>query len=521
MYARVSSEAQEKQQTIASQMAELRAYAAAQRLALAHEFVDDGYSGSMLERPGLDALRDRVAAGEVDTILCLCPDRLSRNFVHLGILLEEFAKHGARVQFLNQQVDDTPEGKLLLQIQGAVAEYERTKIMDRTRRGRQHKARQGIMPGGQAPYGYDYVPGESCRWRVNETEAEVVREVFRLVGQEGHTLNAVARELTARGITPKRGGDRWGHSTVYRILTNQSYLGTAHFFKERPVEPERRRSETAYRRKLKTSQRKRAPEEWIPVPVPAILDQATFDQAQARMLENQRFAKRNNRCNPYLLRGLVRCAACGYALTGQPHEGRLYYECRGQKPDDLRLEDRCRARSVRTDRIEPVVWQTVVGLLSDPELLLRQAEAAVRSPGSALPDPQARKAQEHRLAQLEAEEMRVVRLFRVRKISERVLDAQLAEIAKERTKLRADLEAAATTAKARDDVRSQEQAVRGFCADVRAGLDKATTEEKQEVLRLVVDRIEVDPDGDHGTLFGIVPLPAASTALLPRSQPGA
>lgn len=152
IYARVSSEAQEKQQTVESQLAELRAYAEAEPLALVREFVDDGYSGSMLERPGLDALRDAVAAGKVDTILCLCPDRLSRNFLHLGILLEEFEKHGARVVFLNRQVDDTPEGKLLLQIQGAVGEYERAKILDRTRRGRQHKARQGLMPGGQAPY---------------------------------------------------------------------------------------------------------------------------------------------------------------------------------------------------------------------------------------------------------------------------------------------------------------------------------------------------------------------------------
>lgn len=160
MYARVSSEAQEKQQTIESQLVELRSYAEAQGRGLPVEFVDDGYSGAMLERPELDRLRDAVAAGEVNMILGLCPDRLSRNFLHLGILVEEFGKHGARVVFLNQPAEDTPENRLLVQIQGAVSEYERTKILDRTRRGRQHKARQGLMPGGQRRSGQ---PVAKCR----------------------------------------------------------------------------------------------------------------------------------------------------------------------------------------------------------------------------------------------------------------------------------------------------------------------------------------------------------------------
>jgi site-specific DNA recombinase len=115
--------------------------AAAQGLGLPVQFIDDGYSGAMLERPGLDRLRDAVATCEVDAILCLCPDRLSRNFLHLGILVEELRKHGARVVFLNQPAEDTPENRLLVQIQGAVSEYERTKILDRTRRGRQPVAR--------------------------------------------------------------------------------------------------------------------------------------------------------------------------------------------------------------------------------------------------------------------------------------------------------------------------------------------------------------------------------------------
>jgi len=174
IYARVSTEAQEKQQTIESQVAELRRYAETQGLIIEREFIDDGYSGSMLERPGSRRLRDCVSAGGVETVLSLCPDRLSRNYLHLGILIEDFQKHGVKLAFANQQVDDSPEGKLLLQVQGAVGEYERTRILDRTRRGKKHKAQQGQIVGGVSAYGYDYIRPDKAapgRWENNPEEA--------------------------------------------------------------------------------------------------------------------------------------------------------------------------------------------------------------------------------------------------------------------------------------------------------------------------------------------------------------
>jgi site-specific DNA recombinase len=329
----------------------------------------------------------------------------------------------------------------------------------------------------------------------------------------------VARELTACGIATKRGGHKWGHSTIYSMVTNEAYVGTAHFCKERSVEPARRRDTRAYRRVLKSSQRRRPREEWIPVPVPAILDRAVFDRAQARLQENGRCAPRNNKRNFYLLRGLLRCAACGYSVSGQANHGNLYYECRGQKPQDLKLTERCRARTVRVDRIEPVVWNTVKRLLCDPQLILGQAEQEAEARRVAVPNPQARKATGRRLTQLAAEEMRVVRLFREEKISEKVLDAQLQEIGRERRQREEDLAATEAAAAAGSELQGREELVWQFCADVREGLEHATPEEKQKVLRLVVDRIEVEPDGDQGTLHGTIPLSSANTGLPPLCQP--
>ncbi len=521
-YCRVSSETQERQQTVESQIAEVRSHASARGLGSVREFVDDGYSGSMLERPGLDALRDAVAAGEVDTILCLCPDRLSRNFLHLGILLEEFEKHGARVVFLNQQVDDTPEGKLLLQIQGAVGEYERAKILDRTRRGRLHKARQGVIPGGQAPYGYDYAKGDGQRWRVNEEEAAVVREVFRLLNDDGRTLSSIAKELARRGIRTKRGGLAWGYSSLHRMLKNEAYAGTAYFFKEMCVEPEVRRSATPYRRKLKTSQRKRDRSEWIPVPVPAIVDRATWERAQERLSENAHFNPRNNKRNFYLLRGLLRCGKCGYGLNGQPGPQAAYYECRGQRPLGLKITEQCRARAVRTDRIEPVVWEAVTGLLNDPEAMLQQLHLQEEGrQEQAASGPDVRRGLERRMAELDAEEMQVVRLFRGGKISETVLDAQLREIAQERSAVSDELQVFDDAEEAQTAIVSVQDGIREFCASMRDGLEHLQPEERQAVLRLLVDRIEVDPDGDNGMMYLNFPVAEANEVFVPRSQPRA
>lgn len=159
IYARVSSEQQSEAKTIESQLSDLRAHVKALGLVLPseHEFVDNGYSGSNLIRPALEQLRDVVAAGGIDQLYVHCPDRLARNYAHQVLLLEEFLRAGVDVNFLNREVGQTPEDQLLLQVQGMIAEYERAKILERSRRGKRHAAQGGsvsVLSG--APYGYRY-----------------------------------------------------------------------------------------------------------------------------------------------------------------------------------------------------------------------------------------------------------------------------------------------------------------------------------------------------------------------------
>jgi site-specific DNA recombinase len=110
-----------------------------------HVFRDDGYSGATLARPGLDRLRDAIKAREVDRVLVTAPDRLARNYVHQMVLLEEWEQSGCAAEFLDRPMSDDPHDHLLLQIRGAVAEYERTLIAERMRRGRLVKLRAGTL----------------------------------------------------------------------------------------------------------------------------------------------------------------------------------------------------------------------------------------------------------------------------------------------------------------------------------------------------------------------------------------
>ena len=207
IYGRVSTSHQVEHQTIEQQLARLVAHVsahAAEGWALdpAHVFRDDGYSGAVLVRPGLDRLRDAVKGREVDRVLVTAPDRLARNYVHQMVLLEEWARAGCTTEFLDRPMSDDPHDHLLLQIRGAVAEYERTLIAERMRRGRLAKLRAGtLLPWTYAPYGYRLSPDrprDPAGVTTDPAEAAVVAELFAMDREPGTSLMQLALHLDAR-----------------------------------------------------------------------------------------------------------------------------------------------------------------------------------------------------------------------------------------------------------------------------------------------------------------------------------
>jgi site-specific DNA recombinase len=217
IYGRVSTGHQVEHQTIEQQIERLTAHVAAHAaegwaFEPMHVFRDDGYSGAALARPGLDRLRDAVKGREVDRVLVTAPDRLARNYVHQMVLLEEWARAGCAAEFLDRPMSDDPHDQLLLQIRGAVAEYERTLIAERMRRGRLAKLRAGtLLPWTHAPYGYRLSPDRPRDPRgvtLDPAEAAVVAELFAMYREPGVSLMRLALHLDHRGVPTPSGNGR-------------------------------------------------------------------------------------------------------------------------------------------------------------------------------------------------------------------------------------------------------------------------------------------------------------------------
>jgi DNA invertase Pin-like site-specific DNA recombinase len=226
LYVRVSTDRQQQAQTIGQQVAQLHSYVAAHdgwTVAAEHVFRDDGRSGARLDRPGLDALRDQAARAAFDLVVICSPDRLARNFVHQMVVLEELERRGVRVVFCDRPVSDDPHEQLVTQIRGAVAEYERTLIADRMRRGRGRLRSGQLLPWTRAPYGYRLHPErprDPAAVQVDSVAAVVVQELFAAYAAGGVTLHALAAQLTSRGVPTPTGRPVWRSTTIRNLLTN-------------------------------------------------------------------------------------------------------------------------------------------------------------------------------------------------------------------------------------------------------------------------------------------------------------
>src|SRR5215207_9363588 len=338
LYARVSINRQALTQSIDQQLDRLREYVVSQGWPLSDDdiFRDDGHSGATLNRPGLDRLRDKVRAAEVDRILLTAPDRLARNYVHQMVLLEELERMGCEVEFLDRPMTADPHDHLLLQIRGAVAEYERTLIAERMRRGRIAKLRAGLLlPWTYPPYGYRLSPDRPRDPRgvtTDPAEAAVVAELFALYREPGTSLMQLAMHLDARGVPTPSGRPRWSSPTIRGILRNPTYPGQVYAQRTHYHPPTHRRSATHPIGRSHGTAAPQPADTWLLVgQVPAVVSQAHFDEVQAKLATNRSFARRNNTARQYLLRALVSCGCCGLACTARAINGRnFYYLCNGK-----------------------------------------------------------------------------------------------------------------------------------------------------------------------------------------------
>src|SRR5919109_43464 len=539
IYARVSSERQRQDETIQSQTVGLRELAAARGLLVVEDLVfeDEGFSGASLQRPALERLRDRAAEGAFEILLCHAPDRLARRYAYQVLLLEELARSGVEIVFAKEpERGGTPEDELLRQFQGMIAEYERAQIAERTRRGKLHRARggsQAVMSG--APYGYRYIKKSEHMegfWEVEEAQAQVVRDAFARYVTDGASIGELARWLTERGVQTKTGKARWDRSTIWAMLRNPAYRGQAAFGKTKtaerhggPTRTTRQRGERHGRRVTRTDQ---PAEKWTLIPVPPLVTEETFALAQARLVENAHFSKRNTK-HLTLLQGVLVCRECGYSCyrtcTRTTNKRISYYRCIGQ--DGWRHPDgkRCTSRPVRADELDPLVWAEVRRLLETPELVRAEIDRRLAAMRTEHPAARRREALERDLTRANNAIERLIEAYQEQLISLEELRARTPALRKRQTTLQGQLDSLDAELHDAETYLKLADTLEGFLGRLADGLDQLDITAQQRVLRLVIREVLIGGDDDTITIPHSLPTPNGGpddpSYLLRGSSPGA
>ena len=508
IYARVSSDAQAQEQTIDSQVADLRRQVDQDgaTLSAANCFLDDGVSGSTLNRPALERLRDAAYIGGFQKLYVHSPDRLARKYAYQVLLVDELQRQGIEIVFLNRAIGVSPEEDLLLQMQGMFAEYERAKIMERSRRGKRHAATRGsVNVLSAAPFGYRYITvaegdGEAA-YEILEEQAAIVRQVFQWVGRDRLSIGEVTRRLTKSDAKTATGKDWWDRTTVWGMLKNPAYKGSAAFGKTRtgPRRPalrtQRGRSKTPRRTGSTYDTDAR---EQLSIAVPAIVSEALFSAVAKQLTVNRQRGRERKRGAKYLLQGLLECGCCGYAYYGKKvsrsgakgREQWAYYRCVGTDAYRFGGQRVCQNKQVRTDKLDEAVWQDACELLRHPNLLRQEYQRRLAAPSDASEVSSLKK-------QLTAAERSVNRLIDVYTdgVLERAEFDPRLERARERvSKLKTQLDEHEHDSREQAAVREALACLDDFTASIGNNLESADWTMRREILRTLIDRVVIETD---------------------------
>jgi len=506
IYARVSSDQQKEEKTIASQTAALIEFARQENYQVPDEWIfeDGGFSGASLIRPGLERIRDLAAEGQIQAVLALSPDRLSRKYAYQVLLTEELARHGVDMVFIKAPHSGTPEDQLLLQFQGMIAEYERAQILERSRRGKRHRAKQGevsVLSG--APYGYRYTrktDESAAYYEIIEAEAEVVRQVFSLYTVTGLSIGAITRHLNELGVPTRKQKPQWERSVIWAILRNPAYQGRACFGKtamaarQRITRPLRLRGGLATR---DSAHHERPRTEWIEIPVPALVSEETFALAQENLEYNKRHGPRRT-IEPSILQGLVHCRQCSYVLyrsSARTSARKIYYyRCLGSDAYRHAGKALCDQKPIRQDLLDQLVWDEILRLLEDPTLIQNELNRRLEAARDVSPT-------KRRLETLNRD------LIRGRKSMERLLTAYQEELLtldelrvrmpplrQREQAMQAELQAINHQTADRAAYLQLAETLTAFLERLRSNADTLDIGQRQRIMRLLVKEVIVGKD---------------------------
>ncbi len=407
-------------------------------------YKEDGVSGEDIDRPEMNRLRQDVVNKEISHIICVHPDRLSRNMIDKLIVCGEFKRNDVELIFCDTEYQNTPEGNLFFNIQSAIAQYELSLIRKRTSRGRLKavEKKNKIMPMRCAPFGYDLVDSQLV---INEEEAKIVRKIYDWYANQQLTLREIGNRLVQLGVKPKRQGKSWHQSSINRILTSEIYVGIYRY--------NRRKVKKVKGKKTKSGNPKRSVEfrdesEWVVAEVPAIIDKGLFELAQKQRKKN--LTNAGNVKYKYLLKGLIRCGHCGRIWNGTTYSGRRNkktgkiaryrcYRCPNKNPKKYgEGVYRCPTKTLRAELIEEYIWNLILQSVMDRCSIVSQLEKSTQNLNEQIQE--AMETIKERIREKEREREKVKIMFLREVISEEEMIEDLSVINKELKKLKTELE---------------------------------------------------------------------------------
>jgi site-specific DNA recombinase len=468
-----------------------------------YTFVDD-YTGTSLNRPQFTELRDLVRQRMISAIFAYDLDRLSRKLAHQLLLDEEFEQAGVTLRIVTMpQGDKSPEGQLMAHVKGVIAEYERTKILERTKRGRLGRAKAGHVPYGRRSYGYRYVKDPvGAHYEVDLDESAVVQRIFTMY-IAGMSQEAIAAKLTAEGIpSPKHEYRRlpirvWHQSAVKIILRSETYVGVKYDNKTRNIpgkaDPDR-----------KTNHEQRPKDEWIAVEVPAIIDQQTWNTVQALRPQRQRESTRNRKYAYLLINGRLRCGQCGGAMTPEQSPGRqARYRCTASKRHYAVPHTR---QSVMANQVEPEVWQKVERVLNNPGLIAKELTRQQEQSGEmAERTNRDRVNYQRQLVRIDREAQKLWEAYVNDAVTVETFKARNADLETRKQHIETDLAALDAAEQQMQASVTRLAGLRDYCAHVRAQLREFTMEGR----RLAIEALDVRAVSTPGE-------PLAITCAIPQ-----
>jgi site-specific DNA recombinase len=383
-------------------------------------------------------------------------------------------------------------------------DFSEAQILERSRRGKRHRARQGqinVLSG--APYGYRYVrkcDDAAARYEIVDAEAAIVRMVYQSYVGAGMSIGAITRQLNERGIPTRKQISRWERSTVWAMLRNPAYKGTACFGK----------TETAQRQRITRTLRlrggvgsrdsahhERPRADWIEIAVPAIVADDTFMRAQELLQQNTTFAPRRT-IEPSIEQGLVSCRKCGYAMsrTSTRSSARKihYYRCLGSDAWRHLGGPVCDNRPVRQDLLDRVVWTEIVRLLEDPSLIQTELDRRLAAARTADPARQRENVLHREVARTRKSIDRLLTAYQEELLSLDELRRRMPQLRQREHILQTELQAILDQVNDRAVYLRLAETLSAFLAKLRSAADTLDIQERQRIVRLIVKEILIEDE---------------------------